>query len=188
MTSDQDLLREPVQESTVDLSPELGDDPFDDDLDAELRARAPWRPGKVTVVLAGAVLMVAGFVGGVLVQKSVNPVPGNSSTGTAAGPGGFARNGQGANGGQINTGQGASAQASGQSNATTGTVKLVDGTTIYLTTADGEIVTVKTTGTTSVRTEQTAAVKDISVGAIVSVVGTTGANGIVTATQVTSQK
>ena len=183
MSTDQHLsettLEQPaVVDSTVDAGG-LDEDPFDDDLDAQLRARAPWMPSRATLFLGGAVLVVAGFIGGAVVQKTVNPAP-TTGANAAAAPGGFTRNGQGGAGGQ--------GTGSGQSSPTTGTVKLVDGTTIYLTTADGEVVTVKTTSTTTVRTQQTTAVKDIPVGATVSVLGTTGTDGTVTATQVTAQK
>ncbi len=189
MTRSQDMKHDTVEQevidhSTVEAMSALDGDPFDDDLDVELRARARWLPSRVTLMLGGAVLVVAGFIGGVLVEKTVNP-PSTASTATGVNaPGGVARNGQGAGGG-AGTGQGF---GGGGSNATIGTVKLVDGTTIYLTDANGEVVTVKTTGTTTVRTEQTTALKDIPVGATIAVVGTTGADGTVTATQITAQK
>jgi hypothetical protein len=191
MSRDSDMMHDTVEHeiidhSTVEATNALDVDPFDDALDAELRARAPWLPSKATLALGGAVLVVAGFIGGVLVQKTVNPPAAASPVNAATGPGGFARNGQGAGaGGGQGPGQGT---ASGGSNATTGTVKLVDGTTIYLTDSNGEIVTVKTTGTTTVRTEQTTALKDIPVGATIAVVGITGADGTFTATQITAQK
>ena len=188
MSRDSDMMHDTVEQEVIDHSTvestALDEDPFDDDLDAELRARAPWLPSKATLALGGAVLVVAGFIGGVLVQKTVNPPAGASPVNAANGTGGFARNGQGAGGGQ-GPGQGTASEGS---NATTGTVKLVDGTTIYLTDSNGEIVTVKTTGTTTVRTAQTTVLKDIPVGATIAVVGTTGTDGTVTATQITAQR
>jgi hypothetical protein len=74
----------------------------------------------------------------------------------------------------------------GGGNATTGTIKLVDGTTIYLTTANGDTVTVKTSGDTVVTTP--AAVSDLKAGATVTVQGTADADGIITANRVTASK
>src|SRR5215471_842799 len=49
----------------------LSSDPFDDDLGKELRTRAPRASlSRTTMALAGAVLIVAGFLGGVIVQKN----------------------------------------------------------------------------------------------------------------------
>ena len=58
-----------LQDTTVDgLEPvSLDEDPFDDDLEDKLQARAPLPITKLTVGLASLVLVVAGFLGGVLV-------------------------------------------------------------------------------------------------------------------------
>jgi hypothetical protein len=171
---------------------DLGDDPFDDDLSNQLQARTPLKlTSRPTLALSGIVLVVAGFLGGVMVQKHFGTTSTASSTrGGTSFPGGGAGGGAGANGtggtGAGGTG-GAGTGAAGR-NATTGTVKFVDGTTIYLTTADGSTITVKTSGTTAVRVVQTGAAKDIPVGSTVVVQGTADADGIITATQVTAQK
>jgi hypothetical protein len=169
---------------------DLADPVENDDLAAELEKRAPRGiPGRTTLVLGGAVLVVAGFLGGVLVQKNYGTSAAGSGNANALanaiaarqnGGNGFA-GGTGGSGGTGGTGGAAR-------NATTGTVKLVDGTTVYITTADGETVTVKTSGTTTVRTEQAGALADVPVGATVSIQGTTGTDGVVTATAVTVQK
>ena len=159
-----------------------------DDLAAELEKRAPRGvPGRTTLVLAGAVLVVAGFLGGVLVQKNYGTSAADNGGAAALGNAIAARQ----NGGNAlpgGTGGGGGTGGTGARNATAGTVKLVDGTTLYITTVDGETVTVKTSGTTTVRTEQTTALADVPVGATVSIQGTTGTDGVVTATQVTVQK
>ena len=166
---------------------ELASDPFDDDLADRLKTKAPrTKTPRTTMALAGLVVLVAGFVGGALVQKNYGTT--SSSTGNAGnGANGFAGFGGGAGlaGGQAGTGQQA---GTGGRNATTGTVKFVDGTTLYVTTADGSVVTVKTSGTTTVRTQQSSALKDIPTGATVTVQGAAGTDGIVTATSVTAQK
>jgi hypothetical protein len=162
---------------------ELANDPFDDDLADRLQTKAPRKKTpRTTLALAGIVVLVGGFVGGVVVQKNFGTTTtANTPGGTGGFGGGQAGGGTGANGAQAGTGAAAR-------NATTGTVKLVDGTTLYITTADGSVVTVKTSGTTAVRTSQSAALKDLPAGATVTIQGTTGSDGIVTATQVTAQK
>jgi hypothetical protein len=168
--------------STVDA---LDDDPFGDDLSAELAKRAPrGRAGRTTLALGSAVLIVAGFLGGVVVQKNW----GTASTAAAANAGT-------GNGGTGFAGRGGAGTASvapggqrGANTPTTGTVKFVDGTTIYLTNAAGETITVKTNGTTTIRTEQPTALADIPIGATVSVQGSADAQGTITASQLTATK
>jgi hypothetical protein len=144
-----------------------------DDLTQELArvARRPWfnRGG---MVLAGIVLAIAGFIGGVHVQRAYG-------TGGAGQAGGAGQPGAGA--------QAAGGQAGGQraGGSTSGTVKLVDGTTVYLLTADGTIVTVKTTDATAILTAAKGTVKDLKAGATVTAIGPTGTDGAVTATTLT---
>jgi hypothetical protein len=180
-------VREP---STLDT---LDGDPFDDDLGAELAKRAPRGvPTRATLALGGAVLVVAGFLGGVVVQKNYGATSAASSPAGGLGnfAGGFAGRGNPSASAAAGTGGGGGGGGGGQrgGNATTGTVKFVDGTTLYLTTADGETITVKTSGTTTVRTQQTTALTDLPVGATVTIQGTTDADGVVTATQVTATR
>jgi hypothetical protein len=162
---------------------DLTSDPFADDLADELEASAP-RPAatRTTLALSAAVLIVAGFIGGVLVQKNYGT--NNSGANAAANAlasfaarGGF---GNGGGGGGFGNGGG------GGGSTTTGTIKLVDGTTIYITTADGSVVTVKTSSTTTV--QATVPLTSLKAGATVSVTGTTGSDGTVTATRVTQTK
>jgi len=178
----------------------------DDDLAQELAKAAPkqwWN--KATIVLAATVLLVGGFVGGLQAQKqwgtSATTTAGNRTgfpgAGTGSGrygggagaygfPGGGAFPGAGTGTGQgqgQGTGTGTGAAAAG----TTGTVKLVDGDTIYLQTADGNVVTVKTDGKTTVSTAKKGKVSDVKAGESVTVQGATGADGTVTATSVTAR-
>jgi hypothetical protein len=173
---------------------DLGEDPFDDDLSSQLKARTPLKlTSRTTLALSGVVLVVVGFIGGVLVQKNfgtTTPAANNRAGASANGFGGTGggAGGTGAGGGGSGTGGGGTGGAAAGRNATTGTVKFVDGTTIYLTGADGSTITVKTSSTTAVRVLQTGSAKDIPVGATVVVQGTADADGIITATQVTAQK
>jgi hypothetical protein len=144
----------------------------------------------VTVGLASLVLIVAGFIGGVLVQKNFG-TSSNSTGGAAAfnpaalasraAAGGFGNRGNGGTGGTGTGGTGTGGAA------TAGTVTLVDGSTVYVTTSTGDVVIVHTDANTAVQSQQTEAVKDIKVGATVTVTGTTASDGSVTATRITAQ-
>ncbi|WP_377245740.1 hypothetical protein [Phytohabitans kaempferiae] len=155
-------------------------------LDAELAAAASRRWwNRWTIVLAVALVLVGGFVAGIEVQKAWGETPA-----TATGPGGGLRGqggftpptaypGGGRNGTQGGTGPQGDTQA-----PTTGTVKLVDGTTVYVETASGELVTVRTNGDTDVRVP--GALEDLKAGDKVSVEsGAADAEGTVTASTVT---
>jgi hypothetical protein len=149
---------------------ELGD-PFADDLSEQLAAKAPHRyTNRFTAVFAGAVLLVGGFLGGVQVEKHF----GTKASGTpVVFPSGF-RNAGGFGGGNGGGGAGGG--------GTTGTVKLVDGSTVYVTTASGDVVIVHVTGNTTVTTA--GSVKDLTAGSTVTVTGQTGSDGSVTATRI----
>jgi hypothetical protein len=126
------------------------------------------------VTLAGLFMVLAGFIGGVLVEK--NHSAGATGSGQSAGgaPSGFTFGNGGAGG----------PTPSSSAASTTGTVAMVDGTTIYLTTSTGEVVIVKTNGSTAVKAQSAGAVKDLKVGDAVTVTGTTASDGSVTATQI----
>jgi hypothetical protein len=182
----------PDGDTTVDgLEPvALDDDPFDDDLESKLQARAPLPITKLTVGLASLVLVVAGFLGGVLVQKNFGSSSNSNSGAGAFNPaalasraaaGGFGNRGNGGGGTGTATGSGTGG------GGTTGTVTLVDGTTVYVTTSTGDVVIVHTGTNTAVQATQTEAVKDIKVGSTVTVTGSTASDGSVTATRITQQ-
>jgi hypothetical protein len=151
-------------------------------LDAELAAAASRRWwNRWTIVLGLALLLVSGFVAGIEVQKAYGETP------AAATPGGGLRGQGGFPGGYPGGGaqgpQGAQGGAQ-RGQATTGTIKLVDGTTVYLETESGEVVTVRTDGDTSVRVP--GKLKDLKAGDKVSVEGgAAGADGSVAASSVT---
>jgi hypothetical protein len=159
----------------VVASDTLQDDPFDDDLAERVTALAPRPVPRTTLALVGLVVLVSGFVGGVLVQKSYGQAPAAAANNFPANlpAGGF----------QGQPGQGRGNQAG---SATTGTIKLIDGTTVYLTLANGDIATVKTSDQTAV--QQPAALTDLKVGQSVTVQGSAGTDGIITATSVTAEK
>jgi len=189
----------PEPEPRGPLSPAelLETSPFEGDLDEELKKVPPstLKPG-LTLYLGAAVLVVAGFVGGIQADKQWG---GSKSSNTAL-PGGFNRTGAGAGrylgggqnpfsggGGFRNPGTGGTApgaQGAG-ANATTGTVKMVDGSTVYVTTAGGGIVAIKTNGTTKIRIMKNGKVQDLAPGSTVVVQGTPGSDGSVTASTIT---
>ncbi len=173
----KNVQREDDMHVADDPTMHLDDDPFGDDLSEQLAARAPRRlANRATVYLAGAVLLIGGFVAGAQVEKNFGHLPTPAGAFPTAFPSGF-RGGAGGFGGGGNGGGG---------NATTGTVKFVDGTTVYITTANGDTVVVKTDSNTTVT--QPGTVKDLSVGAKVTVTGQTGSDGSVTATRIAKTK
>ncbi|MBU2669326.1 hypothetical protein KOI35_38025 [Actinoplanes bogorensis] len=159
----------------------------EDDFARELAQAAPrrwWNKG--TIVLGGFLLLVGGFAGGLQAQKQW----GTSDTpaaGARAFGGGQNRAGYGAAGGVPNF-NGGQAQSTAAAAATTGKVKLVNGSTIYVETSDGSVVTVKTDGRTTVSTAGKGKVADVKAGQSVTIQGSTGTDGTVTATTVTAQK
>jgi hypothetical protein len=180
------LLVDPGPEG-VELHDELSDDPFADDLDEQLAARAPRRwANRATLVLAGLVLLTGGFLAGAQVQKHFGAVAAGGGQGQTAGAGlnagnfGGGRNQNG--GGNQNGAQG------GTANVRTGTVKLVDGSTIYIQTSDNQVITVRTNGSTAVQLTQPGSLTDLAPGAQVSIEGPAGSDGTVTATRVSRAK
>jgi hypothetical protein len=194
---------EPIDDSPIPFTDEqalevhhadLDTDPFADDLSEQLAARAPRRYyTRATVVLAGLVLLAGGFLAGAQVQKNFGTPAsgagrsnGGNNANLANGFGG-GRNGTGGfTGGGFTGGNGA---GPGRGAApTTGTVKLVDGTTVYVQTADGGVVTVRTNGSTAVQVAQPGKLTDLTPGAQVTVQGSAAADGTVTATSVTTSR
>ncbi|WP_327048164.1 hypothetical protein OG320_09950 [Microbispora sp. NBC_01189] len=182
----------------------LESSPFGDDLQ-EVLAAHPARAGgsKVTLALAGGVLLVAGLLLGIQAHKLF----GGSTPGRAAGAGAYG-SGQGPAGGQQaggQAGQGAGGGygrggafggagrgagdggggAAGAGGMTFGTVKLVDGDKIYVQTMSGAVVTVITSHDTRVQVTRAGKVADIKPGGFVTVAGTADAEGQVAATSVT---
>jgi hypothetical protein len=164
----------------------LSTSPFEGDLEEKLAAEP--RPRRklpsVTVFLGAGVLLVGGFVGGIQADRhwGAKKTPDaasilNQLQGLRGGQGGGGF-GQGGQGGTRTGGNGA---ASGS--GTAGTIKLVDGDIIYVQTSDG-IVRVKTSGSTKVTIAQKSSLKKLKAGAQVTVQGTAGQDGTVTATSV----
>lgn len=157
------------------------------DITAELaappRRKLPW----LTLALAGGVIAAAAFTGGAWYQKNNGGSTGGSSRTAAAGAqrsgyGGTAAGGTG--GGTRKSGQ-SGGTGGGAAGFTRGTVKLVDGSTVYLTDSSGNIVKVTTSGTTKVQVTADGKVGDLQPGQSVTVVGTPDASGGYAASQLT---
>jgi hypothetical protein len=164
--------------------PGTGLEPADDPLAAELVKASPKRWwSRITLALCALLILVGGFAGGLEAQKqwgtsttATNPTGGFPTGGFPTG--GFAGGGQ----------PGGTAATTATAAGTAGTVKTVDGTTIYVQTADGKVVTVKLDGKTTVSTTGKGKLADVKPGQSVTVQGTTGTDGTVTATSVTAQQ
>ena len=172
------------------LDDPLLEDPFADDLSKRLKSAAPLRlANRATYILVALVIGVAGFVAGAQVQKSYGaPAAGSTGSFPTALPsglaGGFGNRGGGGTGTGTGTGTGNTGTGGG-GQGITGTVKLVDGTTVYVEQADGTVITVKTSDSTSVLAPST--LKDLKAGATVTVRGQ-NSDGTVTATSITQTK
>ncbi|MEV5414082.1 hypothetical protein AB0K60_35265 [Thermopolyspora sp. NPDC052614] len=178
--------RKPYQGAEASAEGALDASPFGGDLDAELAA-APRRGGmsKLTMALGAGVILVAGVIIGIQVQKTFGGTTGARQSGAVA-------VGQGGQAGGTGAGQGATGRRSpgqggfggGYGNATIGTVKRIDGDKIYVETAQGETITVQTSGDTRIQVTKTGKVADLDQGGTVVVQGERTADGVVNATSV----
>ncbi|GLW54206.1 hypothetical protein [Kitasatospora phosalacinea] len=174
MSDDQELLA--TAPDARDITAELAAPP---------RRKLPWP----TLALAGCVIAVLSFAGGVWYQKDdgtgggTNNRAGASSDrfpGGGTGRGGY---GGGYGGGQATGGGGQFPGGAG--GFTRGIVKSVEGDTVYLTDANGNTVKVTTQDSTKVTTTKEGKVGDLQPGQTVTVVGSKGADGSYSATQLT---
>lgn len=168
----------------------LAEPPLDDDLNERISKAAPRRfANRATYALAGVAILVIGFIGGAQVQKSYGTAPAAAGgVNPAALASAFAGRGGGFPGGAGGTGTGngnGNGAGTGARGGISGTVKLVDGTTVYLETADGQTLIVKTSDKTTVSAP--GALKDLTAGSTVTVQGQ-NADGTVTATAITKTK
>jgi hypothetical protein len=166
---------------------------IDDDLPTLLNERRQRRgTNKWTVGLLGALLVVGGFAAGSWAQKQWGPK--QSAFPFAGGlPAGFPGLGSGGGAPSLPGGTGSGSGAgstttptlpAGLGNATVGTVKLIDGQNLYVTTLSGGIVKVKVAAGTSVKASRSVALSAIAPGSTVIVQGKKSADGSVAATSV----
>ena len=131
------------------------------------------------LALLAVLLLACGFIAGVLVEKGQN----GSSSSAARGASGFAARLRGLTGSRSASAAGASpfAGAAGGAGATSGTVAFLSGSTLYVTSGEGDTVKVKTSAATDVTKTVKTAVRKIHPGESVTVTGTAASDGTVTA-------
>ncbi len=156
----------------------------DDELTAVLTRRPRAKLPSLTLVLVALVVASAGFLGGIVVGKHYGSSgsPASAFSRFAAGASATARTGAGSGTGLAGRGGGGGEFAAG--NATIGTIKLIDGSTVYVQTPEADIVQVSTSAGTKVTASSTVPVKDLQPGETVIVEGSKNSTGGVTATSI----
>ena len=166
----------------------------DGDDEPEFHPRPRRRAHTLTFALGGALLVAAGFLGGVLLQKHED----HGSTSAASGRGALAARfagltsgagtgatgttvAGGAGGGGGGRGFGGFGGGAGGGGAVTGTVKLVDGSNVYVTDTSGNVVKIATGPSSQLTKTDPATVKDVAPGDIVIMRGTLNSDGSYTA-------
>jgi hypothetical protein len=160
-----------------------------DDLTTVLTRRPRAKLPSLTLILAAIVVASAGFLGGALVGKhygssgsgglaaAFGRFPGAGADASAS-PGSSSRPGGGAGF------PGGGGGAFGRGNATVGTIKLVDGKTVYVQTTAGDVVQVATSAGTKVTVSSSVPVKDLRPGETVIVEGSKNSSGAIAATSI----
>jgi hypothetical protein len=163
--------------------------PIDDGDEAELTAVLMRRPRaklpSLTLVLAAVVVASAGFLGGALVGKHY----GTSGSGNLAAAFRGLAAARASSSASAGTGTGARSGLAGgglfgRGNATIGTIKLIDGATVYVQTTAGDIVQVATSAGTKVTVSSTVPVQALKPGETVIVQGSKNSSGAVAATSI----
>lgn len=157
----------------------------DDELNAVLTRRPRAKLPSLTLVLVALVVASAGFLAGILVGKHY----GSSGSGSAASAfGRFAAGASATAGTRSGLGAGLGGRSGGggfaTGNATIGTIKLIDASTVYVQTLEGDIVQVSTSAGTKVTVSSTVPIKDLQPGETVIVEGSKNSRGGVTATSI----
>jgi hypothetical protein len=155
-----------------------------DGLAAELLARRRKRMPMLTLALIILAAAAAAFIGGIEAQKHWGKSSAASNGIPSAVAAAFA--GRGFPGGTSSPGgAGGGFPAGFGGNATTGTVTLIKGTTLYVTNAAGTTVLVKTSARSRVTKSVSGSVKTIHPGDSVTVTGSQSKDGSISARQVT---
>jgi hypothetical protein len=161
-----------------------------DDLTPALARRPRAKLPSLTMFLIAAVIAGGGFYAGALVGKHnagsgtagfAAAFRGAAATGTT-GTTGAARTGRTGTGAGGIFGGGATGAAG---NDTIGTIKLIDGNTVYVESETGAIVQVQVSGATKISITSTGTVKNLSPGQTVIVGGAKNSSGGVSATTIT---
>jgi hypothetical protein len=154
-----------------------------DDLDEDVQFRTSLQKAKLTTPLTRGLLVLViagiGFLGGAIVQQHRQP---SSNTGGLGLPAGLRQGFPGALTAPGATNAASTAAAgSSSTGGVSGTVKLVDGTTVYLSDVQGNIVKVRTDGSTKIRVNKDGTLADLGPTKTVTVQGTKNADGTYTA-------
>jgi len=155
--------------------------PPSDLLPAERRKGVP----RATAILGVGLLAAATFLAGIEAQKQWG---GSSSSGGLGARGaafgaGAGTGTTGANGGtQGARGTGGGFFGRGGGGFTAGTVKLVQGSTIYVTTTNGNVVKVSVPSSTAITKSVTTKLSGVHPGDTVTAIGTTSSDGVIKAT------
>jgi hypothetical protein len=189
--SEQTPMQEPTIGGSAIAENEWAEEPFEE-LPRRPRPRFLGVGGNPSqMALLGVLLIACGFIAGVLVEKS--QTSSGSSNATAGLASRFAALRGGASGASASSGGGSaggggfSARSAGSTGtgggggATAGQVAYISGSTLYVTTAEGNTVKVKTSPASTVTKTVSADVKDIHPGETVVVTGTAGTNGAISA-------
>jgi hypothetical protein len=164
----------------------LVQEPAGDRLAADLLARRRKRLPALTLALVLLVAAAGAFIGGIEAQKHWGTS--TSSSGTSGFPAGFASRFAGAAAGTGASGSGASSgfpSFGGFGGGASGTVTLIKGTTLYVTSASGNTVLVHTSASSRVSKTVSGSLKTIHPGDSVTIVGTQAKDGSYTARSVT---
>ena len=167
-----------------------------DDLTVVLTRRPRAKLPSLTLVLAAVVVASAGFLGGALVGKhygssssgnlaaAFSRLAGARASATASAGSGSGGTGSGTGSGSGFGFGGGRGGAFGAGSATIGTIKLIDGRTVYVQTTAGDIVQVATSAGTKVTISSAVPVKDLQPGETVIVEGSKNSSGAIAATSI----
>jgi hypothetical protein len=163
---------------------DLDDITPDETLQADVRRTRITTPATrallALVVVAGAVL------GGALLDRWLRPSSSNSTSGFAAVAAQLRRGGAGGSGAAGGGAAGGGAAGFGAGGATIGTVKLIDGTNVYVQDLQGNTIKVTTQPSTAVSVTKTGKTSQLAPGSTVIVQGKQSADGTsVAATSIT---
>ena len=178
---------------TGELSAEelLSIPPRADNLAEELATRPPRaKLPRVTLALTAGILVAAGFVGGALVQKHLGGSGSGARASSLASSFAAARGGAGGTGGTGRGGFGGFGGGTGGlgsgGSSISGSITVVSGNTLYVTASNGTVYTVTTSGSTTVKVSSTSSLSQLKPGQTVTISGTQGSGGTVTATTITA--
>jgi hypothetical protein len=136
----------------------------------------------LALALLGVLLTACGFIGGVLIEKGETSPSSSGGAGASSLISRFrALRGSTSAAGGSSTGATSAGASTGFTRPTAGTVAYLDGSTLYVTNAEGNTVKVKTSAATSVTKTVKASVKGIHPGETVTITGDTGSSGTVSA-------